>query len=343
MKILIAVEVWSPFVSGVVRTFSATVEHLRQMGHEVKVLHPYLFHTFECPTNPGMRLALTTPGRVSKMIDEFDPDAIHIALEGPLGMWVRLHCARRKIPFTTSFTTKLAEQIRSRVPVPLALTYAWLKWFHAKATRCMVAVDTLEQELTERGFRNLCRWSRGVDTNLFRPVGKDRIQDERPISMYVGRVAPEKNIEAFLEAEAPGTKYVVGFGPQVESLQRRYPHVRFVGEQKGQDLVDYYSAADVFVFPSKTDTFGLVLLEALACGVPVAAYPVTGPLDVLGGSDVAVLDDDIGKAIRGALEISPEACRKFACERTWRKVTQQFEANLAPIHPPLEVPLRKAA
>jgi glycosyltransferase involved in cell wall biosynthesis len=206
-----------------------------------------------------------------------------------------------------------------------------MRWFHQPATRVMVSTPTLENELVDRGFDKLARWGRGVDLQLFRPRGKDFLSDVRPILMYVGRVAVEKNIEQFLRLDTPGTKYVVGDGPQIKQLKRKYPHVRFVGDQQGEDLAQYYSAADVFVFPSRTDTFGLVLLEALASGVPVAAYPVPGPLDVVGNSGVGVLDEDLGAAVRKALQISPDQCRRYAQRFSWHSVTQQFLGNLEPI------------
>lgn len=340
MKILIAVDAWFPYMSGVIRTFSSTIEQLRRRGDQVKVIYPTLFRTIPCPTYPDLRVAIWVRRKLGKMIDEFDPDAIHIGTEGTVGAATRRWCLKRGIPFTTSFTTKLPEYIQARFFLPPRVAYAWLRRFHAPASCCMVSTDSVEQELHSRGFGNLVRWSRGVDTNLFCPRGKDFLTDPRPIWMHVGRVAVEKNIGAFLDLDLPGTKYVVGCGPQLNALKRKYPNVRFVGEHRGEELARYYSAADATVMPSLTETFGLVILESLACGVPVAAYPVTGPKDVIGNAAVGALDEDLGQAAREALEISPQGCRTFARKFTWENSTQQFRENL---HPFKSIPIRRAA
>jgi glycosyltransferase involved in cell wall biosynthesis len=261
---------------------------------------------------------------------EFGPEAIHIATEGPLGWAARAICRKKGYIFTTSYHTSFPEYLAERLPVPLSVSYAVLRRFHGASAAVMVATPTVSRALAARGFVNLRRWTRGVDTDLFRPRAKDFIDAPRPVSICVGRVAVEKNIEAFLSLDIPGTKFVVGGGPMLGTLKRRYPRVRFVGPRHGDELAAYFAAADVFVFPSRTDTFGLVLLEALASGVPVAAYPVQGPLDVIGNSDVGVLDEDLGRAVIRALKIAPERCRDFALNHSWAAAAQQFLSNVQP-------------
>ncbi len=267
---------------------------------------------------------------MARTIEGFRPCVVHIATEGPLGVAARKYCMRRDIPFTTAFHTKFPEYLNARMKVPVNWTYRVMRRFHAPAKSVMVATQTVENELATHGFLNIKRWSRGVDTKLFRPRDKAFLDLPRPISLYVGRVAVEKNIEAFLALDNPGTKVVVGDGPQLKELSRRYPDVVFAGVKEGDDLAKYYAAADVFVFPSLTDTFGLVLLEALACGVPVAAYPVAGPLDVIGDAPVGCLDADLGTAVRKALTASPAACLAHAESYSWEASVQQFLANISP-------------
>ena len=264
-------------------------------------------------------------------MEDFRPDSVHIATEGPLGLAARSLCVGRRIAFTTSFHTRFPEYIHARFRAPISLGYRWLRWFHGPAERVMVATGTLVDELTGRGFRNVVKWSRGVDAELFRPYGNEAFDFPRPILLYVGRVAVEKNIEAFLRLDAPGTKVVVGDGPQLSGLSKRFPDARFVGYRQGEALARAYSAADVFVFPSRTDTFGLVLLEALACGVPVAAFPVPGPRDVINGSPVGALDTDLGSAVRQALSVDRDSCRQFALAFSWRNCAALFRSHLAPV------------
>lgn len=273
-------------------------------------------------------MSLSRPATVGWIIDDFHPCAIHIATEGPLGLMARTHCLRRGYPFTTAFHTRFPEYIHARWRVPVSWTYAWLRWFHRPASGIMVATRSVANELGARGFHNIRRWTRGVDTELFRPRPKAALPWPRPISLYVGRVAIEKNIEDFLRLDIEGTKVVVGDGPQLATLRTRYPEVRFLGTREGEELGSLYAAADVFVFPSRTDTFGLVLLEALASGVPVAAYPVPGPLDVLDGSGAGCLDDDLGAAVRAALCVSPAVCRAHAERFSWTASVDQFLANI---------------
>ena len=283
-----------------------------------------------CPTYPEIRLALMPSRRMARTIEGFRPCVVHIATEGPLGVAARRYCMQREIPFTTAFHTKFPEYLNARMGVPVKWTYKIMRRFHAPANSVMVATQTVENELATHGFGNIKRWSRGVDTVQFRPRDKAFLDLPRPIALYVGRVAVEKNIEAFLALKHPGTKVVVGDGPQMKELARKYPDVVFAGVKEGEDLAKYYAASDVFVFPSLTDTFGLVLLEALACGVPVAAYPVAGPLDVIGDAPVGCLHADLATAVREALGASPEACRAHAESYSWEASVQQFLANIAP-------------
>jgi glycosyltransferase involved in cell wall biosynthesis len=333
VKILIVTDAWYPQINGVVRTLNTTRLELEKLGHSVEIVGPDRFPTVPLPTYPEIRLALAAGGKLARLIDAFDPDAIHIATEGPLGCAARRYCLRHGLPFTTAYHTRFPEYVRDRLPVPLALCYAVVRRFHAPSSAVMVATPSIENDLTARGFHNIRRWSRGVDTDLFHPRDKAFLTDPRPISLYVGRVAVEKNLEAFLKLDLAGTKYVVGDGPQLAEYRRRYPEARFVGTRQGEELAQYYAAADVFVFPSRTDTFGLVLLEALASGVPVAAYPVPGPLDVIDGSGAGCLDEDLGRAVRAALTIAPERSREHALRFSWRASAEQFLHNLRPFHP----------
>lgn len=297
---------------------------------------PDRFRSIPCPTYPEIRLALKPGRRLARLIEAAQPCAIHIATEGPLGWAARRYCLRRGVPFTTAYHTKFPEYIHARFRVPLPVSYAVMRRFHGKSSRVMVATQGVENELVRRGFGNIGRWSRGVDTELFRPRSEARGDDgpfaglPRPIFLYVGRVAVEKNIQAFLALDLPGSKAVVGDGPLLEDLRRQHPQVRFTGARFGEDLAVHYAAADVFVFPSRTDTFGLVLLEALASGLPVAAYPVPGPLDVIGDAPAGVLAEDLRQAALAACEISPEVARNHALTFSWTASTRQFLDNLRP-------------
>jgi glycosyltransferase involved in cell wall biosynthesis len=333
MRILIVSDAWTPQVNGVVRTLQALVEELKAAGREVVMITPDQFHTLPCPTYPEIRLSLLPGRRVAELIEANQPCAIHIATEGPLGWAARRYCVRRKLPYTTAYHTRFPEYVQARFGLPLGVSYAVVRRFHNKAESVMVATQTVEDELKTRGFRHIRRWTRGVDTDLFRPRGIKVYDLPRPIFLYVGRLAVEKNVEAFLSLDLPGSKVAVGDGPQAEELKRRFPDVTFPGAKRGADLAAHYADADVFVFPSRTDTFGLVLLEALACGLPVAAYPVPGPLDVLGGSPAGCLDEDLGAAARHALAIPKEICRSHAESFSWAASARQFLDNLAPFDP----------
>lgn len=331
MRILIVSDAWLPQINGVVRTLCAVRDALTARGHVVEVVAPGRFRTVPCPTYPEIRLALWPWPGVRRMIEAFAPDAIHIATEGPLGFAARSYCVRRGLPFTTAFHTKFPEYVHARGRIPVSWGYAFMRWFHRPSCGVMVATGSLRRALEARGFGNIRTWTRGVDVALFRPCPAPLLDAPRPIWMFVGRIAVEKNIEAFLALELPGTKFVVGDGPMLESLRRRHPEVRFTGAKLGEELAAHVASADVFVFPSLTDTFGLVLLEALACGVPVAAYPVTGPLDLIDGTGVGVLDHDLGRAARAALRIPATRCRAFAEGYSWDACARMFLDNLAPI------------
>ena len=330
MKIAIVTDAWFPQTNGVVMTLNTTAQILRLRGHEVCVIEPGRFRTFPCPTYPEIRLAWFPCRRLDSLLREVAPDAIHIATEETLGAAARRWCLRRKMPFTTSYHTQFPEYVRARAPIPLALSYAYLRNFHSAAARTMVATPHMQRQLEARGFRNIVRWTRGVDVELFKPTDKSYLHYPRPLAMYVGRVAVEKNIEAFLAMDWPGTKVIVGDGPARKQLAAQYPQAEFVGYRFGEELASHVAAADVFVFPSRTDTFGLVMLEAMACGVPVAAYPVTGPIDVVESGVTGVLDEDLRAAALAALQMDPKHCRAYALEHTWQVATEQFFGNLAP-------------
>lgn len=331
MRIAIVTDAWWPQVNGVVRTLTQTKRELEAMGHQVLMITPEGFRTFPCPTYPDIRLSLFPGQAVARAIDGFKPDAVHIATEGPLGWCARRHCLKRGLGYTTAYHTRFPEYVWHRFGVPLWLTYGILRRFHGTATRVMVPTPTVKRDLEAQGFQRVVLWSRGVDTEIFRPGDRKRLTNPRPIFLYVGRVAVEKNVEAFLKLDLPGTKWVVGEGPQLEEMKARYPDVRYCGVVPQHELARFYDAADVFVFPSRTDTFGLVLLEAMACGLPVAAYPVTGPVDVLGGSAGAALDEDLHKACLRALDLSRQSAREHALRFSWAACTRQFAGHLRPI------------
>jgi len=327
MKVLIATDAWRPQVNGVVRTLGALARAAAKIGVEVEFLSPDGFWTFPVPTYPGLRLALPRSKAIAARIEQAKADAIHIATEGPIGHAVRSYCIKAARPFTTSYTTRFPEYIAARSPIPAAWVYSALRRFHAAATVTMVATPSLMSELSDRGFAHLGMWTRGVDVDLFRPDRAIDLDFPRPIFMTVGRVAVEKNLPAFLSLDLPGTKVVIGAGPQQAELKRRFPAAKFLGQLDNGILAAHLAAADVFVFPSLTDTFGIVQLEALASGVPVAAFPVTGPRDVIGDHPVGVLDTDLRTACMQSLWISREACRDFALRYSWENSARQFVSH----------------
>jgi glycosyltransferase involved in cell wall biosynthesis len=333
MRILIATDAWHPQVNGVVRTLTSLARSAATLGAQIDFLTPEGFASFAAPTYPGLRIAWPNRREIARRVEAAAPDAIHIATEGPVGWAVRAYCIRRKLAFTTSYTTRFPEYIAVRSIIPAAVSYAVLRHFHAAAAVTMVATASLRQELSLRGFSKIGAWTRGVDTELFTPDDPAELDLPRPIFMTVGRVAVEKNLEAFLTLDLPGSKVVIGDGPQRAELERRYPNARFLGEKTGRELSAHFAAADVFVFPSLTDTFGVVQLEALACGTPVAAFPVTGPLDVIADHPVGALDADLRSACLRALGISRQACRAFALERSWENSARQFIGNLSALQP----------
>jgi glycosyltransferase involved in cell wall biosynthesis len=328
-KLLIATDAWGPQINGVVRSLENIAAHAAGFGVDVRFLTPTDFWTLPLPGYREIRLALANPRRVAGFIADFNPDFIHIATEGPIGLATRRACLAGKRTFTTSYHTRFPEYVAARLPVPMRMSYAALRRFHSAAAGTMVSSPSLENVLAGHGFRNLMRWSRGVDGTLFRPRPENALAGlPRPIFLFVGRLAVEKNIEAFLKLDLPGSKVIVGDGPLQTRLAASYPQAHFLGSRSGEALAEIYSSADVFVFPSRTDTFGIVLLEALASGVPVAAFPVTGPLDVIGDSGTGVLSHDLREAALRALDISREHCRKYAAKFTWKESARQFFDNI---------------
>jgi glycosyltransferase involved in cell wall biosynthesis len=327
MRILIATDAWHPQVNGVVRTLTTMAAAAKSLGVDVGFLTPQSFRTFALPSYADLRIAMPGAAKIAALIAAARPDSIHIATEGPIGFAVRRYCRKRGLPFTTSFHTRFPEYISARFPIPESWIWSGLRWFHGASEAVMAATPALAAELRGRGFRNVVLWPRGVDTSLFYPRAAS-LDLPRPIFISVGRVAVEKNLEAFLDLDLPGTKVVVGDGPARAALTKAYPQAVFLGAMQGEQLAQAYAAADVFVFPSKTDTFGLVLLEALASGVPVAAFPVSGPRDVIGNAPVGSLNDDLQLACLSALKLSPQDCLEFATRQTWEISARAFVDNI---------------
>lgn len=362
MRIMIVTDAWAPQVNGVVRTLMNTRAQLMSLGNEVSMVTPDQFKTFPCPTYPEIQLAWRPAAKMQSLIEQFNPDCLHIATEGPLGWAARAYALRSNRPFTTAYHTKFPEYVKARFGIPLWFTYAIIRHFHKPSESVMVATPSVENSLSQYGFRNIKRWSRGVDLARFTLQNQEQESTEfsgmfglktasakplsaragqfaadwwqpikRPVFLFAGRVAVEKNIEAFLKLDLPGEKWVAGDGPQRAKLEAKYPDVKWLGMLDQDSLAQAYQQADVFVFPSLTDTFGLVLLEAMACGLPVAAYPVTGPLDVVGNSGAGVLDEDLYIACIQALDIPKEKARQHAERFSWPAASQQFLNNLKPI------------
>jgi glycosyltransferase involved in cell wall biosynthesis len=329
LHLALVTDAWLPQVNGVTTTLSRCRDELVARGDDVTVISPDLFRTVPCPKYPEIRLAVTRTRAVWNRLDAARPDAVHIATEGPLGLAARRWCGRRRRPFTTSFHTRFPEYLRMYAGLPEGVGYRLLRWFHRPAACTLVPTPTIKRTLESRGFDHVACWTRGVDTAVFHPRPKPFYDLEPPIFAYVGRVATEKNIAAFLALELPGSKVVVGDGPERERLQRAHPDVHWAGFRFGDDLARHYAGADVFVFPSRTDTFGVVMLEANACGLPVAAFPVPGPLDVVQHGRTGVLDDDLRAACLAALELDPDECVRWARDHSWRRCADMLRDNLA--------------
>ena len=334
MKLLIATDAWAPQVNGVVQTLASTISELKRRGTSVQLISPELFPSAALPGYHEIRMAWPRLSIIREVIRSFAPDHVHIATEGPIGWAMRRICLQQNLGFTTSYHTRFPEYLRARLPVPLTLSYKALRRFHGAGDGVMVATSSIEQELVTRGFANLMRWSRGVDLDGFHPDaarqshGRFLCSLPRPIFLCVGRLAVEKNLDAFLSLELPGSKVVVGDGPAADGLKARYPNAVFLGAKDYAELPALYADADVFVFPSRTDTFGLVLIEAVACGLPVAAFPAPGPLDVIGSSGAGVISEDLRTAALEALHIDRTLCRQHAETFTWERATDQFIANI---------------
>lgn len=329
-RIAIVTDAWTPQMNGVVRTLTTTCDGLRARGHDVMVIAPDQFASLPCPTYPEIRLALPRPGMVARRLGEFMADAVHIATEGPLGLAARRHCVSHGVPFTTAYHTQFPDYVTQRTGLSPELFWRYIRWFHQPSRRIMVATESIRRALRAHGLTQLHHWSRGVDLACFTPDAPPPPQFAdlpRPIQLYVGRVAVEKNIEAFLACPYPGSKVVVGDGPELAALTARFPDVHFLGRKTGTELAGCYAGADVFVFPSTTDTFGLVMIEALACGTPVAAYPVPGPVDIVTDA-VGALSAQLERAIDAALYCRRRTCADYAAGFTWQAATDQFLAGL---------------
>jgi glycosyltransferase involved in cell wall biosynthesis len=333
MRILIVTDAWEPQVNGVVRSLRSVMAELARLGHACSIIAPHQFRSIPCPTYPEIRLAMATPAMVGRLVDEATPDAIHIATEGPLGIAARKYCLRRDLPFTTAYHTHFPEYVAKRTRLPASLFWRYVRWFHAPAAAILVSTETLRRQLNAHGLPQTRIWTRGVDTSCFNPEARPHPAFAglpRPIMLNVGRVAVEKNLEAFLDCTHPGSKIVVGDGPDLPKLKRRYPKVSFLGALHGDELASAYAGADVFVFPSRTDTFGLVMIEALACGTPVAAFPVPGPQDVL-DVEAGAMHHDLDVAIADASGRDRSICAAYGQRFNWGESALQFLAALAPV------------
>ena len=327
MHIIIATDAWSPQVNGVVRSYQHLIDELIN-EHKITLITPNEFYTFPLPLYPEIRISVLTSRSIGKRIETLNPDAIHIATEGTIGLATRNYCIKTNRNFTTAYHTRFPEYLNELIHVPLSVGYAICKWFHSPATNMMVSTESLAKELEKKGFNNASIFPKGVNSELFKNYKTKPINYKRPIFLYVGRISKEKNIEAFLDLDLPGTKLVVGDGPIRKSLQNKFPDVKFLGYKFGADLALAYTNADVFVFPSLTDTFGIVMLEALACGTPIAAYPVRGPKEVIGDSEVGVLSRDLKQACLDAMNIKGDICKKHAKKFSWKKSAESFLKNL---------------
>ena len=328
MRLLIVTDAWHPQLNGVVRSVERMRACAAACGAEVMLLTPAEFRSVPLPGYPEIRLALARPADLARRIARLAPTHIHIATEGPLGLLTRHLCRRHGLPVTTCFHTRLPDYVRARLPIPTSWIWRLMRRFHNAGNGVMVATGSLARELGDRGFTNVIPWSRGVDTAAFNPAHRTDLGFERPVFLYVGRLAVEKGVDAFLDLDLPGTRLVVGDGPARGRLEAAFPEARFLGTRTGPELARIYASADVFVFPSRTDTFGMVLLEALASGLPIAAFPTSGPLDVVGTSGTGVLDSDLRRAALAALAIPRDRCRAHAKSFSWAVSARQFFANV---------------
>ncbi len=333
MRVCIVTDAWSPQINGVVKTLENTIRELKQAGHTVLVIEPSQFINIPCPSYSEIRLSLFSYKKMTKLLKDFSPDALHVATEGPLGVSARRYALKHAMNFTTAYHTKFPEYLEARTGISAHWFYPAMRWFHKPSKAVMVSTDSVMQQLAEQGFQHLVKWSRGVDLDVFAEKNAKHMTSEpnrKTVFLYVGRIAIEKNIEAFLALKLPGEKWLVGSGPALSELSEKYTDAIFFGPKSHSELAEIYQQASVFVFPSKTDTFGLVLLEALACGLPVAAYPVAGPIDVLRNCEAAALRHDLLEACLTALELNPKHAREHAEKFTWQQTTLQFVANLYP-------------
>ena len=340
MRIAIVSDAWRPQINGVVRTIETVSQILRSQGHEVEVFGPDRFRTIPCPSYPEIRLSLFPGTRLAHMLKLFAPDAIHVVTEGPLGWAARNFCVSRRLPFTTAYHTRFPEYVHARIRLPVSWSYALVRRFHAPSSGVLVVTQSIRDELTKWGFKNLVPWSRGVDITAFYPRPRTDTGFPRPLWLYAGRVAIEKNIKAFLDLDLPGTKWGVGGGPQLKELRQQYKNVQFFGSVETEELSQRYAEADCFVFPSLTDTFGLVMVEALASGVPVAGYPVPGPIVVVTDRRIGAIDEDLRKACLAAVNRDPADCRRHAESFTWERCASQFLAALQNIPRSVWQPLK---
>ncbi|AFJ02649.1 Glycosyltransferase [Methylophaga frappieri] len=328
MKIIIVTDAWEPQVNGVVRTLGKTRDYLKSFGHDVTMITPQRFKTVPCPSYPSIRLAILPYRKLARILRDKQANAIHIATEGPLGQAARRWCLRHHVRFTTSYHTQFPEYLRLRAPIPLSWSYAFLRRFHQPAERTLVPTKSQQTRLQSHGFDKVEVWGRGVDTQVFQPENPVTLDLPKPIFVNMGRVAVEKNIEAFLDLDLPGSKLVIGDGPDKAQLEKRYPDVVFAGAKFGEELASWLAGCDVFVFPSKTDTFGLVILEAMACGLPVAAYPVTGPIDIIDQGSTGWMDDNLQLAAQQALTLNKADCIYFAGLNSWTACSREFESKM---------------
>lgn len=333
MRIVIVTDAWEPQVNGVVRTLQSVKRVLEAQGHKILVISPERFYSVPCPTYPEIRLAMVRSRTIGDLLDEFSPHAVHLATEGPVCVAARRWCLKHDFPFTTAYHTQFPDYVEARSGVPAEWVWRYIRWFHAPAQSILASTPSIRAALVAHGLTQVRHWGRGVDLASFRPgltPHPAMAELQGPVQLYVGRVAIEKNLEAFLACGHPGTKVVVGDGPARAALEAKYPDARFLGPLFGAELASAYAAADVFVFPSRTDTFGLVMIEALACGTPVAAYPVTGPVDILTPATGA-MDEDLGAAIAMALTRDRADCAAYGRSFTWEASAAQFLAALVPI------------